>query len=52
MFKPRESDFAKEVPTKRDPISPGPLVKAMAEIISFLIPAFFKAWSTTGTIFC
>ena len=46
------SPLAKDTPTNRLPISPGPLVKAMADNCSCVIPAFFKAWSTTGTIFC
>ena len=46
------NDLAKEVPTKRDPINPGPLVNAMASNCSLLIFATFKASLTTGTIFC
>ena len=44
--------FAKEVPTSSDPISPGPLVKAMAERSSTFTPALSRAWLTTGTMFC
>ena len=37
------TDFANEVPTKSDPINPGPLVKAIA-LISFIVtPACFNA---------
>jgi len=44
--------LAKELPTNKEPNSPGPLVKAIA-VMSFLwILARFIALSTTGTIFC
>ena len=44
--------LAKEVPTRRDPSSPGPRVKAIAERSSFVTPARLRAVSTTGRIFC
>ena len=45
-------DLAKELPTKSDPISPGPCVNAIADNCSFCIFALRNAASTTGTIFC
>ena len=36
----------------KEPIKPGPRVKAMALSCSFSTPALFKASCTTGTIFC
>ena len=49
----RESPRALEnsVPTKSDPINPGPFVNAIADYISGLIFASSKAWLTTGIIF-
>ena len=52
IFIPMANDFAKELPTKREPKRPGPFVKAIASISSFWILAFFIAESTTGIIFC
>ena len=46
------SDLAKDVPTSREPKSPGPLVKPMAEIAFCCIFALVKDFSTTGIIFC
>ena len=43
IFSPIASDFANEVPTSNDPINPGPLVKAIAESSSLVIPAFLSA---------
>jgi hypothetical protein len=31
ICKPNDKDLANEVPTRRDPIKPGPLVNAMAD---------------------
>ena len=45
------NDLANEVPTKRDPNRPGPLVKAIAVISLMPMPASFIAASTVGTIF-
>ena len=45
-------DLAKLLPTKSEPIKPGPLVNAMASICEFWIPACLIASATTGTIFC
>jgi len=45
-------DFAKELPTKSDPNSPGPLVKAIADSWLLSMPARFYAVSTTGMMFC
>ena len=44
--------FEKEVPTSKEPKSPGPRVKAMADNCFFSIFAVFKAVSMTGMIFC
>jgi hypothetical protein len=49
---PRANDFAKELPTKSEPKSPGPFVNAIAEISFLLMFAFLIAASTTGIIFC
>ncbi len=38
MFNPKDRDFANEVPTSKEPNSPGPLVKAIEFICSFSIP--------------
>ena len=46
------NDLAKEVPTSNDPSRPGPRVKAIASILSKVIPALFIASLITGTIFC
>ena len=43
IFNPKAKDFANEVPTKSEPIRPGPLVKATAESSFLEIPACFKA---------
>ena len=51
LFNARPIDFANEVPTKRDPNKPGPLVNAMASIRSSPIPDSFMALSTIGIIF-
>ena len=45
------NDLANEVPTKRDPNKPGPLVKAIAVKSLMPIPASSIAASTVGTIF-
>ena len=50
--KERAKPFAKLTPTNSEPIRPGPRVKAIADIISLVIPARLIAWSTTGTTFC
>ena len=52
MFRPKESDFANEVPTSKEPNSPGPRVNAMADTSFLSIFALANAWCTTGTIFC
>ena len=44
--------FANDVPTSKEPIKPGPLVKAMAFSCEGSIFATFKARSITGTMFC
>ena len=44
--------FVKEVPTRREPNSPGPLVNAIASISLSETSAIFSALSTTGKIFC
>ena len=31
IFSPKAKDFAKEIPTNKEPISPGPRVKAIAD---------------------
>ncbi len=43
MFNPRAKDFAKEVPTNKEPIRPGPLVNAMADSCFLSIFALAKA---------
>ncbi len=43
--------FAKDVPTRCEPRSPGPRVKATALTSSALLPAAASAWLTTGTMF-
>ena len=43
ISKPKDKDFAKEVPTNKEPIKPGPLVKAIAVSLSFVIFACSKA---------
>ena len=43
--------LAKETPTNRDPIKPGPLVNAIADRSFLSTPALRRAISTTGTIF-
>lgn len=52
MFKERANPFAKETPTSKDPINPGPRVKATALNSSLVTPARFNASCTTGTMFC
>ncbi len=52
IFSAKAIDLAKELPTNKEPIKPGPCVKAMADNCSLEILAFFKAASITGTIFC
>ena len=44
--------FANDVPTISEPSKPGPRVKAIASILSGVIPASRSAVSTTGTMFC
>lgn len=44
--------LAKVVPTRREPMRPGPLVKAIAEISSFWMFACRMASLTTGIMFC
>ena len=39
IFLPNAKDLAKETPTSKEPNNPGPLVNAMAEISSLVIPA-------------
>ena len=51
MFKERANPFAKETPTSKDPINPGPRVKATALNSSLVTPARFNASCTTGTMF-
>ena len=51
VFKDRLSDLANDVPTSKEPKSPGPLVNAILVISEILIFAFSKAAETTGTIF-
>jgi len=51
-FNENASDFAKELPTRREPNSPGPFVKEITSISPILILADLIATSTTGTIFC
>lgn len=46
------SPLANDVPTISEPSKPGPRVKAMASILSGVIPASLNAASTTGTMFC
>ncbi len=48
----RANPLAKETPTSKDPISPGPRVKATALSSSLVTPARFSASCTTGTMFC
>ena len=52
IFKAKERPLAKEVPTSKDPIKPGPRVKAMALISVSFLPLLFTAASITGIIFC
>ena len=52
IFKERANPLAKETPTNKAPINPGPRVKATALNSSLVTPALFKASCTTGTIFC
>ena len=52
MSRERLRALANEVPTRREPRRPGPLVKAIA-VRSFAdIPALRRASLTTGTMFC
>jgi hypothetical protein len=51
LFKAIENDFANDTPTNKEPNNPGPLVKEIASNSSLEIPAFTKAFSTTGIIF-
>ena len=51
LFNARPKDFANEVPTRRDPRRPGPLVNAIASISLSSMPDFFMALSTTGIMF-
>ena len=44
--------FANDVPTISEPSKPGPRVKAIASILSGVMPASRSAVSTTGTMFC
>ena len=44
-------DLANDNPTNKLPLSPGPLVKAIALICDKLIAAVFRAVSKTGTMF-
>ncbi|OAV63614.1 hypothetical protein Barb6_03639 [Bacteroidales bacterium Barb6] len=46
------SPLAKDVPTSREPVSPGPRVKATAVSSDLLMPARFTASDTTGIMFC
>ena len=48
----RAKPLAKDTPTSREPMRPGPLVKATALSSSLLTPARFNASWTTGTMFC
>ena len=48
----RAIDFAKDVPTTKEPKSPGPFVKAIPSTSFNVTFALFKAASTTGTMFC
>ena len=52
MLSERARPLANDTPTNKEPIKPGPLVKAIALSCSFSTPALFKASCTTGTIFC
>ena len=52
ICKAKARDLAKELPTKSEPIRPGPWVKAIADNCSFRIFALPSAASITGTIFC
>lgn len=52
MPRERESPLAKFVPTRSEPRSPGPRVKAMASMSWAVMPARRMASLTTGTIFC
>ena len=52
MFSAVASPLANDVPTRREPISPGPAVKAIPSKSVFSIPARFIASETTGTMFC
>jgi hypothetical protein len=51
MFNAIAIDLAKELPTRSEPINPGPCVNAIADSCSFN-SAFTNAASITGTIFC
>ena len=51
IFKDKPSPFANSVPIIKDPINPGPLVNAIAEISFIETSDFFNAESTTGIIF-
>ena len=50
-FRDRASDFANDTPTTNEPMSPGPLVHAIASISLIEILAIERASLTTGTIF-
>ena len=48
----QDNDLANDPPTNKEPINPGPCVKAIAVNCSFCIFALRSAASITGTIFC
>ena len=51
IFNDKLSDLAKEVPTIKEPKSPGPLVNAILVRFEIFTFAFSIAAETTGTIF-
>jgi hypothetical protein len=51
MDKAKAIDFAKELPTRSDPLI-GPCVNAIADNCSLSMFALRSAASITGTIFC
>ena len=51
MLRASDNDFAKDNPTNKLPLKPGPLVTAIALICDKLAFAFLIAASTTGTMF-
>ena len=52
MSRAKPNDLEKDTPTNSEPKSPGPLVKATAEIWFFFTLDSLIAWLTTGIIFC